>query len=886
MSVPSPSDRSTPSIVWISALTDHSGYADEARGFLRALEREGRRPAARERRLRDSNAGLSPADARMIRAQLARTPRQPTVAVHHYIPVGAVKAVEGATNVARTMFETDSIPTAWIGALLERDEIWVPCHHNVETFRAAGIPESKLRVVGETIDFDLFDPAVAPLEMRRAAGEFVFLTNFDFSERKGWRTLLHAWARAFDRDDPVRLVLKTNSTQLGDAEVRERIDGFLREVEGRGLSTAAPIAVMTDTLAPEDMPRLYAGADAYVMPSHGEGWGRPFMEAMAMGLPTIASRWSGNLDFMDDSTSWLVDGGLVPVPLDADPYYGIANGHRWFAADVDELVAALRDVAGDPAAARAKAAGARPDLLARFGPEAITAAVLDAATAALERHGAHRTPSMTIRGTFGSTASLAVVNDRVADGLSDRGWRVRTRGATTDSQGEKTVGLSHSWPPRFEPVTDGPTVVTLPWEFGAPPAEWVAKARAMADRVWVPSEYVRDGYVAGGMPPGIVEVVPNGVDVEAFSPAGPSRILDREAGCVFLFVGGTIWRKGIDVLLRAWRDAFTATDDVLLVVKDFGTATHYRGRTQQDGVAALAADPRVAPILYIEDEVAPDELPALYRAADALVVPYRGEGFCMPALEAMATGRPVIHNGVGPTAEFVPADAGWALPAEKVDADGRGLPDLAGPSYVHEVDHDALVRALRDAAAHPEERTRRGRAARAAALGYSWQHVAERAEALLVELDAEGLTLARDIVPAVVEGHDEVVLFTPDWSRDDDWAAPLLRWVEQVTATDPITLAVHVGDADADAVADRIAVVLESSGRPEDELPDIAMCDPAGVGLEALVARADAILLGASGTEGPAVMRRGRRLLAPEAEQIGAYLAGVRPFAPPVAARA
>src|SRR4051795_7774816 len=106
-----------------------------------------------------------------------------TVAVHHYIPVGAVKAVDGAINVSRTMFETDSIPTAWIGALLERDEIWVPCHHNLETFRAAGIPESKLRVVGETIDFDLFDPAAPPLELRRAAGELVFLTNFDFSER-------------------------------------------------------------------------------------------------------------------------------------------------------------------------------------------------------------------------------------------------------------------------------------------------------------------------------------------------------------------------------------------------------------------------------------------------------------------------------------------------------------------------------------------------------------------------------------------------------------------------------------------------------------------------------------------------------------------------------
>ena len=65
------------------------------------------------------------------------------------------------------------------------------------------------------------------------------------------------------------------------------------------------------------MPRLYAGADAYVLPSRGEGWGRPYMEALAMGLPTIASRFSGNLEFMDDETSWLIDGELVPVAEDA-----------------------------------------------------------------------------------------------------------------------------------------------------------------------------------------------------------------------------------------------------------------------------------------------------------------------------------------------------------------------------------------------------------------------------------------------------------------------------------------------------------------------------------------------------------------------------------------
>ena len=49
----------------------------------------------------------------------------------------------------------------------------------------------------------------------------------------------------------------------------------------------------------------------------------------------------------------------------------------------------------------------------------------------------------------------------------------------------------------------GPTVVILPWEFGSAPREWVDEVQRRVDRVWVPSAYVRDGYIESGMPPAI-----------------------------------------------------------------------------------------------------------------------------------------------------------------------------------------------------------------------------------------------------------------------------------------------------------------------------------------------------------------------------------------------
>ncbi len=44
--------------------------------------------------------------------------------------------------------------------------------------------------------------------------------------------------------------------------------------------------------------QIYRAVDAFVLPSHGEGWGLTLMEAMAMALPTIGTRWSGNMAFM------------------------------------------------------------------------------------------------------------------------------------------------------------------------------------------------------------------------------------------------------------------------------------------------------------------------------------------------------------------------------------------------------------------------------------------------------------------------------------------------------------------------------------------------------------------------------------------------------------
>jgi len=379
-----------PSILWIAShLRYPSGHAEEARAFLCALEQEGHEPSAIEmaRMGTERSVPLSEEElARLVR-QMERRPDDPVVAVHAYTPkADRDYGVPAAVAVARAMFETDRLPDGWTVPLASKEQVWVPSMHNYEVFAAGGVPESKLRILGQTLDFETYDPDTAePIDLGAPDDHLVFLSNFDFSERKGWRRLLMGWARAFDAHDPVCLVLKTLSVAKWDEDyIHQRIRHFLDVELGAGSGNRlAPIEILPCRVGPHELPPFYAAADAYVSVSRGEAWGRTYMEAMAMELPTVGSRYGGNLDFMSDDDCWLIDGELVPVASHAEVLNDLYMGHRWFEADVDELARVLREIASDPTAAREKARGTRARLMSEFGPEPITRRILELAESAV-----------------------------------------------------------------------------------------------------------------------------------------------------------------------------------------------------------------------------------------------------------------------------------------------------------------------------------------------------------------------------------------------------------------------------------------------------------------------------------------------------------------------
>jgi len=109
----------------------------------------------------------------------------------------------------------------------------------------------------------------------------------------------------------------------------------------------SPSATPASATTPE-LPSLYRAADAFVLPTRGEGWGRPYMEAMLMGLPVIATRWSGHLEFMDDETAFLLGCDVVPVAEPAIREVPYFRGHRWAEPSVRHLRQLMRQLVADP----------------------------------------------------------------------------------------------------------------------------------------------------------------------------------------------------------------------------------------------------------------------------------------------------------------------------------------------------------------------------------------------------------------------------------------------------------------------------------------------------------------------------------------------------------
>ncbi len=292
-----------------------SGYATLARYFLRGLGERGVHPCVLDRSIDPSILADELADGRdlstwssMFRhetADLLVSCRGPIARDGHDAFARARRRrPDGGHQVGLTMLETDRVPSAFVRACNRVDRVWVPTSFVQTSFVASGVDAHRLEVVAPGVPVPADPAAVEPYPLPPA--ERIFLSVFAWGWRKGWDVLIEAYVRAFARDDQTLLVIRSSPPEPGGPTIDDRIDAFLADL-AIDRCRAPRIAVIDHTVRANHMAALYAAADAFVLPSRGEGLGLPYLEAMAAGVPVIATAWSGQLDFLDEHNALLVD---------------------------------------------------------------------------------------------------------------------------------------------------------------------------------------------------------------------------------------------------------------------------------------------------------------------------------------------------------------------------------------------------------------------------------------------------------------------------------------------------------------------------------------------------------------------------------------------------
>ncbi|KAK9078703.1 hypothetical protein SSX86_002760 [Deinandra increscens subsp. villosa] len=414
---PNPSTQSTPNpiskpcLLWMAPFISGGGYCSEAWSYILALNQYNKQSRFRLGIAQHGDSenvnfweGLH-FEIRNLAYDLVQTQcrLQESIVICHSEP-GAWNPPLFQTTpcpppntrfaIGRTMFETDRVNPEHVSRCNAMDMVWVPSEFHVSSFVKSGVDPSKVVKVVQAVDTEFFDPMkYGPLDVSSLGNlvlgnhlspkvPFVFLSVFKWEYRKGWDVLLQSYLKEFSSPDNVQLYLLTNPYH-SDTNFGNKIVEF---VEDSGLEKPvngwAPVYVIDSHIAQVDFPKLYKAADAFILPSRGEGWGRPIVEAMAMSLPVIATNWSGPTEYLTEKNSY-------PLAVDrmSEVIDGPFKGHLWAEPSVDRLRVLMRRVMENPEEAKRKGKDARKDMLEKFSPEIVASIVSDQIQRILDKMG-------------------------------------------------------------------------------------------------------------------------------------------------------------------------------------------------------------------------------------------------------------------------------------------------------------------------------------------------------------------------------------------------------------------------------------------------------------------------------------------------------------------
>lgn len=249
------------------------------------------------------------------------------------------KGVSGGYNIVCPQWELSRYPSEWATNLELFDEVWAPTKFVFDAISPVVRKPLALVPLGCQVE-------LSSILGRRYFGlpesDYTFLFFFDFrsySQRKNPEAVVESFEKLVQKmpNSKAALVIKLNGAELAPAQFN-----LLQE---RVKLLGNRVILINRTITDNEIKNLVRCCDCFVSMHRSEGFGRGLAEAMYLGKPVIATRYSGNLHFMNTNNSFLIDYELIDLKEGDYPYW---QGQQWADADTEQTAHYMAALVSNP----------------------------------------------------------------------------------------------------------------------------------------------------------------------------------------------------------------------------------------------------------------------------------------------------------------------------------------------------------------------------------------------------------------------------------------------------------------------------------------------------------------------------------------------------------
>lgn len=614
------------------------------------------------------------------------------------------------------------------------------------------------------------------------SGKYILYTG-GADPRKNLSRLISAYSLLSDSLSKEYSLVLAGSLSPGELHV-------LKEYCARG-GIPSERVIFTGYVSDRALRQLYSHCSLFVFPSYHEGLGLPVLEAMKCGAPVIvanATALPALVDYQDalfdpyniaeirdKITTALEDvdvrNGLIANAMRRGAVYTwdrsaqlalkaiesvVDNVHIEFEEYSEKRDTRYKNLIEFIGENVAKYPELEEKFLSRWAQQIAINQKRARASVRL-RWPAEEVVTWRVEGPFDSTYSLALVNREIARALDQKGDIVSlhsTEGPGDFEPDEEFLHI-HADLKRFNDLSKNDEIINYDvqsrniypprvadmcgkinmlhnyaWEESGFPAEWVEDFNDYLDTIACVSNHVRNILINNGVALPMF-VCGNGVDHWDDIESDKNFVVDGKT-FKFLHVSSCFPRKGVNVLLEAFGEAFSAADDVSLIVKTFANP-HNDIHDQLEKLRYRY--PFYPDVIVLEADVPDAQLKALYESCDALVAPSFAEGFGLPMAEAMLSGLPVITTAWGGQKEFCTPETAWLVDYSFQPT--KSHLDLPGSVWAVPT-IDSVSRAMKEVytASHMERSLRAQKGKEQLLDRFRWQHVANRLDESVRQLSS------------------------------------------------------------------------------------------------------------------------------------------------------